>query len=100
MKATTEITTIAARVAEIARHHLGKDVRVVLFGSWADGTARERSDIDIGVLARGPIDGAIMEEIREEAEDLPTLYTVDLVDLTSVSTTFREIALESARDIS
>ena len=50
--------------------------RVILFGSRAKGTARDRSDIDIAVC--GVSD---MEKLQEEIEDIPTLYTIDLVDL-------------------
>ncbi|MDO5423029.1 MAG: nucleotidyltransferase domain-containing protein [Eubacteriales bacterium] len=50
--------------------------RVVLFGSRAKGTALERSDIDLAVS--GATD---FEALREEIEEIPTLYTVDLVDL-------------------
>ena len=50
--------------------------KVILFGSRAEETARERSDIDIAVC--GVHD---MEKLQEEIEDIPTLYTVDLVDL-------------------
>ena len=49
---------------------------MILFGSRAKETARERSDIDIAVC--GVYD---MEKLQEEIEDIPTLYTVDLVDL-------------------
>ena len=94
-----EVTHIAARAAEIVRDHLGDGGQVFLFGSWADGTARERSDIDIGVLAAGPVDGAVIEAMRESIEELPTLYTVDLVDLATVSADFRARALANAREI-
>ena len=50
--------------------------KVVLFGSRAKGTALERSDIDIAVSGVTEYD-ALLEEI----EDIPTLYTIDLVDL-------------------
>lgn len=49
---------------------------VILFGSWAKGTANERSDIDIAV--RGVKD---MEKLREDIEDIPTLRSFDIVDI-------------------
>lgn len=53
------------------------DVReVILFGSWAKGTANERSDIDIAV--RGVKD---IEKLREDIEDIPTLRSFDIVDM-------------------
>ncbi len=48
----------------------------ILFGSRAKGTALERSDIDIAVSGV-----AHFSALREEIENLPTLFTVDIVDL-------------------
>ena len=62
------------KIIEICRRNGAS--KVILFGSRAKETARERSDIDIAV-------GGVhdMEKLQEEIEDIPTLYTVDLVDL-------------------
>ena len=49
---------------------------VILFGSWAKGTANERSDIDIAV--RGVKD---IEKLREDIEDIPTLRSFDIVEI-------------------
>lgn len=49
---------------------------VVLFGSRAKGTALERSDIDIAVSGVKEFD-----VLEEEIQEIPTLYTVDLVNL-------------------
>ena len=59
------------KITEICRRNGAS--RVILFGSRAKGTAR---DIDIAVC--GVSD---MEKLQEEIEDIPTLYTIDLVDL-------------------
>jgi len=99
MKPTAEIMDVAQRTAVIVQRQLGSNVRVVLFGSWADGSAHERSDIDIGILAGGPTDGATMEKIREAVDRSPTLYTVDLVDLARVPHSFRELALKTAEEL-
>ena len=50
--------------------------KVILFGSRAKGTALKRSDIDIAVC--GVVD---IEKLREELEDITTLYTIDVVDM-------------------
>lgn len=50
--------------------------QVILFGSRAKGTERERSDIDIAV--RGVSD---ILAFQEEIEHISTLYKIDLVDL-------------------
>lgn len=50
--------------------------KVILFGSRAKGTALERSDVDIAVCGVEDI-----EKLREELEDITTLYTIDVVDM-------------------
>ena len=50
--------------------------KVILYGSRAKGTAGERSDIDIAVSG-----GADFDELLEKVEELPTLYSVDLLNM-------------------
>ena len=52
--------------------------KTILFGSRAKGTATERSDIDIAVSG---VDSCKILDLQEEIEEIPTLYTIDLVDL-------------------
>ena len=52
--------------------------KIILFGSRAKGTATERSDIDIAVSGVASSD---IFELEEALEDIPTLYTIDLVNL-------------------
>lgn len=56
--------------------------KMILFGSRAKGTERERSDIDIAVSGTEDFD-----LLLEEIENLPTLYTVDIVDLDTCKNT-------------
>ena len=62
---------------------------VVLFGSRAKGTALERSDIDIAVSGVNDFDA-----LEEEIEEIPTLYTVDLLNM---DTCRNELILEDIR---
>ena len=64
--------------------------QVSLFGSRAKGTCLDTSDFDIGVS--GAVD---VEGLREELEELPTLYKIDLVDL---DTCKNELLLEDVRE--
>ena len=66
--------------------------RIILFGSRAKGTATERSDIDIAVSGVASCD---IYELQEELEDIPTLYTIDLVDL---DTCRNELLLEDIKE--
>ena len=49
---------------------------MVLYGSRAKGTARERSDIDIAVSGVENF-----ELLVEKVEELPTLYSVDIINM-------------------
>lgn len=62
---------------------------VILYGSRAKGTARERSDIDVAVAGVNNFD-----ELREQVEELPTLYSVDLVNM---DTCRNQLLLEDIR---
>jgi predicted nucleotidyltransferase len=86
-----EVLEMARRVAVIVRAVTGDPAyRVLLFGSWAAGDARSRSDIDLGIDGPRPLDPGTMLAIRDACDRLPTLYTIDLVDLRAVPPAFRE----------
>ena len=78
-------------VAELCRHFSA--VEVILFGSRAKGTARERSDIDVAVSGVKDFD-ALAEQIEEQIEELPTLYSIDLVNM---DTCKNQLLLEDIR---
>ena len=77
----------------------GNAYRVFLLGSWASGDAHERSDIDIAIAGPARVDPAAMLDIREACDRLPTLYTIDLVDLALVTPEFRARALRDALEL-
>ncbi len=85
---TIKIEEILDKVIKICILHSAKSV--YLFGSRAKGTFRERSDIDIAVSGADD-----MEMLKEEIEALPTLYTVDVVDL---DTCGNELLMEDIRE--
>lgn len=68
-----------------------KKYKVFFFGSRVSGKNRESSDIDVGV--EGPtISRIVLSQIKEEIENLPTLYTIEVVDFNNVSVKFKEVA--------
>lgn len=68
-----------------------KKYKVFFFGSRITNTGREGSDIDVGI--EGPIIPRIaLSKIEEEIEDLPTLYTIEIVDFSRVTPTFKKVA--------
>lgn len=65
---------VISRVVDLCREYDAK--KVILYGSRAKGTAGERSDIDIAVSGVAEFD-----ELLEKVEELPTLYSVDLLNM-------------------
>jgi predicted nucleotidyltransferase len=68
-------------VASEARRRLGPRTRIVWFGSWVRGDARRGSDIDLAIGAPDGIDPAAYAALWSFVDELPTLYTIDLVNL-------------------
>lgn len=66
--------------------------RVFLFGSRADGTAKERSDYDIGIDCDGALPAITWTKIQEDIEKMPTLFKIDVVDFKETTGRFREVA--------
>lgn len=81
------------QVAETVCARLPAGYRALLFGSRATGQAGPRSDWDIGIVGPAPLDGAILERIREALDQVPTLSTFEVVDLSTVPEGFRDRAL-------
>ena len=93
MKTLRNATEAATYAAAIVRRHLPDPAyRVFLFGSRAEGTARPRSDIDIGIEGPAPVPREAMALIEEELEEAPTLYTIEVVDFARVPENFRRVA--------
>lgn len=65
---------VIEEVAKLCKSFHAKEI--ILYGSRARGTARERSDIDIAVTGVDDFDRLV-----ESIEALPTLYSVDIVNM-------------------
>ncbi len=65
---------VSGKIAQLCRKYSAK--QGILFGSRAKGTALSRSDIDIAVSGV-----ADFPAFQEEVENLPTLFSVDIVDM-------------------
>ncbi len=68
--------------------------QVYLFGSWATGTAHPSSDVDIAILPEAPFPIGLLSQIRFELEESSLLLTVDVIDLSQVTPTFRQRVLK------
>ena len=69
-----KVEEVISRVAELCRRYDAQ--KIILYGSRAKGTALERSDIDVAVSGVKDFDA-----LSDEVEELPTLYSVDLLNL-------------------
>ena len=93
MKVLSDPGDAASFAAEVVRRHVPDPAyRIFLFGSRAEGTAHERSDIDIGIEGPGPVPPETLSLIEEELEEAPTLYTIEIVDFARVAEKFRRVA--------
>lgn len=81
------VEMVLEKVKELCEAHGASEV--ILYASRAMGTALERSDIDVAVAGVREFD-----VLEEEIEEIPTLYTVDLLDL---DTCGNELLLEDIR---
>lgn len=67
---------------------------IYFFGSRVTDTGSERSDIDIGIRGPVPVLPLTLSVLREEIENLPLLYKIEIVDFAQVSDDFRDVALQ------
>lgn len=82
-----KVEEVISRVEELCRRYDAK--KVILYGSRAKGIALERSDIDVAVSGVKDFDA-----LSDEVEELPTLYSVDLLNL---DTCRNDLLLEDIR---
>lgn len=87
-KLKKEILDIVGRHLDLAHY------RVFFFGSRVSGAGTDRSDVDVGIEGPKPVPFAIMADIEEEIDRLPTLYKIDIVDFAHVSEIFKEVAIQ------
>lgn len=83
-------------VQDILREHLPSDVKVWVFGSRANWTTKDSSDLDLALEGPGRIDRKVKGALMDAFEDSDLPYTVDVVDMSQVSVSFRQI-VEKAR---
>lgn len=77
----------------VAKYLNTSEYKPFFFGSRASGKGNQYSDIDIGIKGPQEIPYEIMAQIKEDIENLPTLYKIEIVDFGKVSSDFRDVAL-------
>ena len=78
-------------VLGILRKHLPADVRVWVFGSRADWTTKDSSDLDLALEGDSALDYGTIVELETAFEESKLPYMVDVIDLNQVSYSFRRI---------
>jgi len=71
-----------------------QEYKVFYFGSRVLGNTDDRSDIDVGIEGKHPLLLATLANIKEDIENLPLLYTIDIVDFTNATQEFLAVAGE------
>lgn len=77
----------------IAKYLDTLEYKAFFFGSRASGKGNQYSDIDIGIKGPQEIPYEIMARIKEDIENLPILYKIEIIDFNKVSPDFQEVAL-------
>ena len=87
---------LTAALRRIIRKYLPAPAYAVfIFGSRAERTNREFSDVDLGILGPAPISDNIKWAIEEELEESDIPYLTDVVDFATVSEKFKKIAISA-----
>lgn len=90
---------IIQSTVNIIHNYLTQEYKPILFGSFARGDGLKNSDIDIGIIGKEKVPWNIMVKIKQKIEDIPTLRSIDIVDLNTVSDKFKNKALAEAVEI-
>ena len=78
-------------VLGILRKHLPANVRVWVFGSRADWTTKDSSDLDLALESDSALDYGTLVALETAFEESKLPYMVDIIDLNQVSDSFRRI---------
>ncbi len=91
----TKINVIVENLKKVILSFLkDEDVEVVLFGSRARGDFINTSDVDVGIIIGKRFDRKKLILLREYIEELNIPYKVEIVDFSTVSEEFKQMALK------
>ena len=86
-------------LCDLGRRFSGRGLRVFLFGSFAAGTQRPGSDLDLGFEVTANTPASIIDELRHAVEELPTIRHIDLVDFSRADQDFVRVARTHMREL-
>ena len=81
-------------VQDILREHLPAGVKVWVFGSRANWTTKDSSDLDLALEGESKLSHKMLGALKDAFEDSTLPYTVDVVDLNAVGHAFEQIVKE------
>jgi predicted nucleotidyltransferase len=83
---------LASDILEIVGKYLDiSEYKVFFFGSRTTGKGNEHSDVDVGIQGPERIPWKVMNAIKEELEELPTLYKIDIMDFYNAPEKFQRV---------
>ena len=83
-------------VQGILREYLPVDVKVWVFGSRANWSTKDSSDLDLALEGESRLSHKLLGTLKDAFDDSALPYTVDVVDLNRIGDSFRQI-VESQR---
>ena len=91
--------TFDATIQHVVTKHIDPErCLVFLFGSRAgDGISAPASDYDVGLYQGTRIPFRVLASIQDELEAYPIPVDVDLVDFSTVTETFKRLALQHVK---
>lgn len=72
-----------------------KEFDVFLFGSRANGTFHEMSDIDIGILGKVALDVITKGKLEDAIYESIVPFKVDIIDFNNAAEDFKKIAMKN-----
>lgn len=81
-----DIRSIIGRYLDLSKY------QVFVFGSRATEKGDDRSDVDIGIEGDQSVPPSVLASIKNDIDQLPVLYKVDVVDFSHISPQFRDVA--------
>ena len=73
--------------------------RVIIFGSRVTGKAKPHSDLDLCVIGEHPLSLKKLADLNEDFSESNLPIRVDIVDWTSISSSFQSIILNNYIDL-
>ena len=78
-------------ICDILNEHLPSSVNVWVFGSRADWTTKNSSDLDLALEGESKMDYKIIRALEDAFEDSDLPYTVDIIDMNTINSKFKQI---------